>query len=111
MLLNAFLKVLAFSPAAFAAVAPRDSHGWCFCYRKGSGPQNLDVGLTSTVCNNFITSVGFDQLDHKCYSTSGQSVIDGDTWESHCKNWAAKGYDYEGIHYKWDSRDVKGKCS
>ncbi|RYC78605.1 hypothetical protein BFJ63_vAg18522 [Fusarium oxysporum f. sp. narcissi] len=111
MLLNTFWKVLAFSPAAFAAIAPRDSHGWCFCYRKGSGVQDLDVGLTSTVCNNFPVSVSFDQKDHKCYATSGESRIDGDTWENHCKSYASDGYEYEGIRYQWDGRDVKGKCS
>ncbi|KAF5589039.1 uncharacterized protein FSUBG_11290 [Fusarium subglutinans] len=111
MLINTFLKLLAFSPAVLVAIEPRESHGWCCCYRKGSGVQNLDIGLTSNVCSNFVTSVGFDQDDHKCYTTSGHSDIDGDTWENHCKDYASKGYWYEGIYYQWDRNDVKGKCS
>ncbi|KAF4496861.1 hypothetical protein FAGAP_7016 [Fusarium agapanthi] len=111
MLINTFFKLLAFSPAVLAAIEARRSHGWCYCWRKGSGVHDLDIGLTSVVCNNFITSVGVDQDDNKCYTTSGQSDIDGDTWERHCKNYASKGYSYENINYKWDSDDIRGACS
>nr|QOE88854.1 effector protein [Fusarium oxysporum f. sp. apii] len=112
MLLNTIWKVVAFSPAAFAAIRARESHGWCFCARKGiEGNDGLDWGLTSVVCGDFPVSVSFDQKDHKCYTTSGESRIDGDTWEAHCKSYASDGYEFEGVKYKWNARDIKGKCS
>ncbi|TDZ24916.1 hypothetical protein C8034_v010401 [Colletotrichum sidae] len=108
------LGLLAFGHIALAQNYHLDeSHGWCYCYRDGvvGVTGDLDEGLTSATCNKFPIKVTFDELDHKCYASSGHSDIDGDTWHKHCKLTGAAGYDYNGVHYKWSESEIGGACS